>query len=38
VVLGALAGWYFLKEKLGSVRIFGAFIIFTGILTIALFG
>ena len=38
VVLGALAGWYFLKEKLGSVRLVGAFIIFAGILTIALFG
>jgi len=38
VVLGALAGWYFLKEKLGSVRVIGAFIIFAGILIIALFG
>ena len=38
VVLGALAGWYFLKEKLGPVRVIGAFIIFSGILTIALFG
>ena len=38
VVLGALAGWFFLKEKLGSVRLIGAFIIFSGILTIALFG
>lgn len=38
VVLGALAGWYFLKEKLGSVRLVGAFIIFAGILTIALLG
>jgi drug/metabolite transporter (DMT)-like permease len=38
VVLGALAGWYFLNEKLGSVRVIGAFIIFFGILTIALFG
>ena len=38
VVLGALAGWYFLNEKLGSVRLVGAFIIFAGILTIALLG
>ena len=38
VVLGALAGWYFLNEKLGSIRLIGAFIIFSGILTIALFG
>jgi drug/metabolite transporter (DMT)-like permease len=38
VVLGALAGWYFLNEKLGSTRLIGAFIIFAGILTIALFG
>jgi drug/metabolite transporter (DMT)-like permease len=38
VVLGALAGWYFLKERLGSVRLVGAFIIFAGILTIALLG
>lgn len=38
VVLGALAGWYFLREKLGSVRVVGAFIIFAGILTIAFFG
>ena len=38
VVLGALAGWYFLGEKLGPVRVIGAFIIFAGILVIALFG
>lgn len=38
VVLGALAGWYFLKEKLGPVRLVGAFVIFGGILTIALLG
>jgi drug/metabolite transporter (DMT)-like permease len=38
VVLGAFAGWYFLKERLGSVRLVGAFIIFAGILTIALLG
>lgn len=38
VVLGALAGWRFLGETLGSVRMVGAFIIFSGILIIALFG
>ena len=38
VVLGALAGWRFLGEKLGLVRVIGAFIIFAGILVIALFG
>jgi len=38
VVLGAFAGWRFLGEKLGSVRVVGAFVIFAGILTIALFG
>jgi drug/metabolite transporter (DMT)-like permease len=38
VVLGALAGWRFLGETLGSVRLIGAFIIFSGILIIALLG
>jgi drug/metabolite transporter (DMT)-like permease len=38
VVLGALAGWCFLRERLGTVRVVGAIIIFAGILTIALFG
>jgi len=38
VVLGALAGWRFLGERLGVVRVIGAIIIFAGILTIALFG
>lgn len=38
VVLGALAGWRFLGENLGPVRVAGAFIIFVGILFIALFG
>jgi len=38
VVLGALAGWYFLGEKMGPVRVIGALIIFSGILVIALFG
>ena len=38
VVFGAFTGWYFLKERLGGVRVLGAVVIFTGILTIALFG
>lgn len=38
VVFGALAGWFFLKEKMGGVRVLGAIIIFVGILVIALFG
>jgi len=38
VVLGALAGWYFLGEKMGPVRVIGALIIFSGILVIALLG
>jgi len=38
VVFGALAGWFFLKEKMGGVRVLGAMIIFVGILIIALFG
>jgi drug/metabolite transporter (DMT)-like permease len=38
VVLGALAGWRFLGERLGSVRLVGAFIIFSGILIVALLG
>ena len=38
VVFGALTGWWFLKERLGGVRVFGAVIIFAGILVIAAFG
>lgn len=38
VVLGAFAGWQFLGEKLGKVRIFGAVVIFAGIVLIAVFG
>lgn len=38
VVFGALTGWWFLKERLGGVRVFGAVVIFAGILVIALFG
>lgn len=38
VVFGALAGWWFLKERLGGVRVLGAIVIFAGILIIAVFG
>jgi drug/metabolite transporter (DMT)-like permease len=38
VVFGAFAGWWFLKEQMGGMRIFGAVIIFVGILVIARFG
>lgn len=38
VVMGAFAGWQFLGEKLGGMRVIGAIIIFAGILMIAMFG
>jgi len=38
VVFGALTGWWFLKERMGGVRVIGALVIFTGILIIAMFG
>jgi drug/metabolite transporter (DMT)-like permease len=38
VVLAAFAGWQFLGEKLGKVRILGAVVIFAGIVMIAVFG
>jgi len=38
VVFGALAGWWFLKEKMGGVRLLGAIVIFAGIVIIGLFG
>jgi drug/metabolite transporter (DMT)-like permease len=38
VVFGALAGWIFLKEKMGGMRVLGAIVIFSGILVIAIFG
>lgn len=38
VVLGAFAGWYFLGEQMGKVRILGAVVIFIGIVMIAVFG
>jgi drug/metabolite transporter (DMT)-like permease len=38
VVFGALAGWWFLKERLGVIRVVGAIVIFAGLIIIALFG
>ena len=38
VVVAAFAGWKFLNEKLGGLRLAGALLIFCGILCIALFG
>jgi drug/metabolite transporter (DMT)-like permease len=38
VVMGAFAGWQFLGEKLGKIRVLGAAVIFVGIVLIALFG
>jgi drug/metabolite transporter (DMT)-like permease len=38
VVIGAFAGWQFLGEKLGKIRILGAAVIFAGILLIAMYG
>jgi len=38
VVFGAIAGWWFLKEKMGGMRVLGAAVIFAGILVIAIFG
>jgi drug/metabolite transporter (DMT)-like permease len=38
VVLGAVAGWWLLRERLGGVRLIGAGVIFAGILMIARFG
>ena len=38
VVMGAIAGWRFLGEKFGPVRVIGAVVIFAGILVIAFFG
>ena len=38
VVMGAFAGWYFLGEQMGKIRILGAFVIFVGIVMIAVFG
>jgi len=38
VVMGAFAGWQFLGEKLGKIRLLGAIVIFAGIVLIAVFG
>ena len=38
VVIGAFAGWQFLGEKLGKIRVLGATVIFAGIVLIAVFG
>lgn len=38
VVLGALAGWLLLGERMGRWRLFGAGIVFAGILFIAILG
>ena len=38
VVFGALTGWWLLKERMGGVRVFGAFVIFAGIVMIAMYG
>lgn len=38
VVFGALAGWWFLNERMGAWRVLGAAVIFAGILVIAMFG
>jgi drug/metabolite transporter (DMT)-like permease len=38
VVMGAIAGWQFLGEKFGRLRVLGAVVIFAGILVIALLG
>jgi drug/metabolite transporter (DMT)-like permease len=38
VVMGAFAGWYFLGEQMGRIRLLGAGVIFTGIVMIAIFG
>jgi drug/metabolite transporter (DMT)-like permease len=38
VVFGALAGWWFLQERLGPMRVLGAIVIFAGILVIAYIG
>jgi drug/metabolite transporter (DMT)-like permease len=38
LVIGAFAGWQFLGEKLGKIRVLGAVVIFSGIALIAAFG
>ena len=38
IVFGALAGWLWLKESFGRIRVIGAIIIFAGIVTILVAG
>ncbi len=38
VVMAAFAGWQFLGEKMGGLRVIGAVVIFAGILVIAMLG
>ena len=38
VVMGAFAGWQFLREKFGPLRVAGAVVIFAGIAVIAVLG
>lgn len=38
VVFGAFTGWWLLNERLGAIRVIGSFVIFTGILLIAIYG
>lgn len=38
VVIGAFAGWHFLGERMGKIRIIGAAVIFAGIIVIASLG
>ncbi len=38
VVFGALTGWWLLNERLGAIRVIGAFVIFAGIIMIAVYG
>ncbi len=38
VVIGAFLGWQFLEEEMGGLRVFGAIVIFVGILVIAVLG
>jgi drug/metabolite transporter (DMT)-like permease len=38
LVIGAFAGWIFLGEKMGKIRLIGAIVIFAGIVLIAVFG
>lgn len=37
-VIGAFFGWKFLNEQMGGIRVVGAFIVFSGVMVIAIFG